>query len=203
MPRNPDLVLRGVPIWQGLLPRGAQEALLGDLRAVVAAAPLIAPVTAAGRAMSVRITSAGRCGWVSDRQGYRYAARHPSGSPWPPIPDSVLAVWRQVTGLARDPDCCLINLYREGARMGLHQDRDETDFAWPVVSLSLGDDALFRIGHVTRGGSTDSVWLRSGDVLVMGGPARLVHHGIDRIRPGSSTLLAGGGRINLTLRVVG
>jgi alkylated DNA repair protein (DNA oxidative demethylase) len=108
-----------------------------------------------------------------------------------------------VTGLARDPDCCLINLYREGARMGLHQDRDETDFAWPVVSLSLGDDALFRIGHVTRGGSTDSVWLRSGDVLVMGGPARLVHHGIDRIRPGSSTLLAGGGRINLTLRVVG
>lgn len=203
MLRNPDLVLRGVPIWQGFLPRGAQEALLGDLRAVVAAAPLFAPVTAAGRAMSVRITSAGRCGWVSDRQGYRYAPRHPSGSPWPPIPGAVLAVWRQVTGLARDPDCCLINLYREGARMGLHQDRDETDFAWPVVSLSLGDDALFRIGHVTRGGSTESVWLRSGDVLVMGGPARLVHHGIDRIRPGSSTLLAGGGRINLTLRVVG
>lgn len=202
MIRTPDLVVRGVAIWRDLVPRPAQETMLADLRSVVALAPLIAPVTASGRAMSVRITSAGRCGWVSDRQGYRYAPRHPSGSPWPPIPDTVLAVWRQVTGLARDPDCCLINLYRDGARMGLHQDRDEADVTWPVLSVSLGDDALFRIGHVTRGGSTESVWLRSGDVLVMGGAARLVHHGVDRVRAGSSTLLDGGGRINLTLRVV-
>ncbi len=86
--------------------------------------------------------------------------------------------------------------------MGLHQDRDEVDFSWPVLSVSLGDDALFRIGNLTRGGKTDSLWLASGDVVVMGGAARLVYHGIDRIRPGSSSLLRGGGRINLTCRVV-
>jgi alkylated DNA repair protein (DNA oxidative demethylase) len=86
--------------------------------------------------------------------------------------------------------------------MGLHQDRDEADFSWPVLSVSLGDDALFRVGNTTRGGPTESIWLNSGDVLVMGGDARLLHHGVDRIRPGSSTLLQGGGRINLTCRVV-
>jgi alkylated DNA repair protein (DNA oxidative demethylase) len=152
--------------------------------------------------MSVRMTAAGRFGWITDRRGYRYEPVQPSGAAWPPIPASVLSVWREVTGLEREPDCCLVNLYREAARMGLHQDRDEADFAWPVLSISLGDEALFRIGGVDRGGSTESVWLRSGDVLVMGGAARLVHHGIDRIRAGSSTLLEGGGRINLTLRVV-
>ena len=86
--------------------------------------------------------------------------------------------------------------------MGLHQDKDEGDFSWPVVSVSLGDDALFRIGNVTRGGSTESVWLTSGDVVVMGGDARLAYHGVDRIRFQSSTLLPKGGRINLTLRAV-
>ena len=100
------------------------------------------------------------------------------------------------------PQACLVNFYDADARMGLHQDRDEADFSCPVVSISLGDDALFRVGNVERGGTTESVWLRSGDVLVMGGPARLVHHGIDRVRPGSSSVLEGGGRINLTLRVV-
>ena len=86
--------------------------------------------------------------------------------------------------------------------MGLHQDRDEADFAWPVLSVSLGDDGLFRMGNEIRGGKTDSVWLASGDVVVMGGEARLKYHGIDRIRPNSSTLLEKGGRLNLTLRVV-
>ena len=89
----------------------------------------------------------------------------------------------------RDPDCCLINYYGEGARMGLHQDKDEADFSWPVLSISLGDDALFRIGNTTRGGKTESIWLSSGDVVIMGGPARLTYHGIDRIRFGSSKLL--------------
>ena len=100
------------------------------------------------------------------------------------------------------PDCCLINFDGEGTRMGLHQDRDEQDFSQPVLSISLGDEALFRMGNVERGGATRSVWLRSGDVVVMGGEARLRHHGIDRIRFGSSPLLPNGGRINLTLRVV-
>jgi alkylated DNA repair protein (DNA oxidative demethylase) len=179
-----------------------QESMVADLRGVVAKAPFLAVVTPSGKPMSVKMTSAGRFGWVSDGCGYRYAPAHPSGVAWPPIPESVLAVWRQVTGLSRMPDCCLINLYRADARMGLHQDRDEADFSLPVLSVSLGDDALFRIGSVARGGTTQSVWLRSGDVLVMGGEARLVHHGIDRIGAGSSTLLQGGGRINLTLRVV-
>ncbi|RMD88565.1 MAG: alpha-ketoglutarate-dependent dioxygenase AlkB [Alphaproteobacteria bacterium] len=201
---QPDLAVRGVGIHRGLLDRRAQEALLEDVRAVIAAAPLFRPTTRWGRPMSVRMTSAGRLGWVSDRRGYRYEPRHPeTGRAFPPIPESVLGLWRCVTGLERLPDCCLVNHYDCGARMGLHQDRDEADFSFPVVSVSLGDAALFRLGGLERGGRTESVWLESGDVAVMGGAARLIHHGIDRIRPGSSTLLPEGGRISLTLRVVG
>ena len=199
---EPDLDIRGVKVWTGFLDPAAQAGLVADLRGVVAVAPFFAPVTRFGRKMRVRMTSAGRFGWYSDRRGYRYLPHHPGGQPWPPIPDSVLAVWDAVSGTARAPDCCLVNLYRDGARMGMHQDRDEADFSYPVVSVSLGDEALFRIGTPERGGKTESVWLRSGDVLVMGGEARLVHHGIERVREGSSALLEGGGRINLTLRVV-
>lgn len=148
------------------------------------------------------MTSAGRFGWTSDKRGYRYSEVHPNGSNWPAMPDGVLKVWKAVSGSSRIPECCLVNLYRETAKMGLHQDRDEADFAHPVVSVSLGDDGLFRIGNLTRGGKTESIWLKSGDVVVMGGDARLVYHGIDKTRPGSSQLLSGGGRINLTLRVV-
>ena len=198
----PGLVTRGVAVWPGWLDRAAQEAMVEDLRTVIRAAPLFSPVTRWGRPMSVQMTSAGRYGWFSDRRGYRYERRHPTGVDWPPIPDSVLTLWRAIAGRGRDPDCCLVNLYREGARMGMHQDRDEADFGFPVVSISLGDDALFRIGNTERGGKTQSLWLRSGDVLAMGGEARLIHHGIDRTRPESSNLLKGGGRINLTLRVV-
>ncbi len=101
------------------------------------------------------------------------------------------------------PDCCLLNYYGSEARMGLHRDADETDFSWPVVSISLGDSARFRIGGVQRSDPTTSVLLESGDVVVMGGEARLAYHGIDRIRFGSSRLLPSGGRLNMTLRVVG
>jgi alkylated DNA repair protein (DNA oxidative demethylase) len=114
----------------------------------------------------------------------------------------VMAVWWAVSGMEREPDCCLVNFYGEGARMGLHQDKDEGDFSYPVVSISLGDEALFRMGGVDRAEGTQSVWLRSGDVVVMGGAARLAWHGVDRVRHGTSGLLAKGGRINLTLRVV-
>ena len=198
----PPIDLCGVKIWPGLLDRAAQAALVDDLRAVVRAAPLVTPVTPQGQPMSVRMTAAGRLGWVSDRAGYRYAAQHPSGVGWPPIPQAVLDLWRALVGRDRDPDCCLVNWYGPGARMGLHQDRDEGDFSWPVLSISLGDDALFRIGGVTRGGPTQSIWLQSGDVALMGGAARLCFHGIDRVRYGSSRLLPQGGRINLTCRVV-
>ena len=181
--------LKGVRILPEHLDPAAQHALVDDLRAVAAAAPFLRPVTRWGKEMSVRMTSAGRCGWVSDRRGYRYEPSHPSGMPWPQIPARVLALWREVTGLAREPDCCRVNYYDEGARMGLHQDRDEADFSWPVVSVSLGDDALFRVGGTERSESTASHWLRSGDVAVFEGPARLAFHGIDRVRSGSSTIL--------------
>ena len=194
--------LRGFDIYKGYLDAAAQADLIGALRGVLKAAPLFSPTTRFGKQMSVRMTSAGRFGWYSDRRGYRYEPRHPSGVAWPPIPDRVLRLWHRLAGTERAPDCCLVNFYAEGARMGLHQDRDEADFSFPVLSVSLGDDGLFRIGNTEPGGSTESLWLRSGDVVLMGGDARLVHHGVDRIRHGSSTLLPEGGRINLTLRVV-
>jgi alkylated DNA repair protein (DNA oxidative demethylase) len=198
----PAVDVGGVAVWTGLLGPDAQAAMVADIREVVRGAPFFTPETPRGQKMSVRMTAAGDYGWISDRRGYRYAPRHPSGVAWPPIPASVLAVWWAVAGVDRAPQCCLVNWYDETARMGLHQDRDEADLTMPVVSISLGDDALFRVGGTQRGGPTRSIWLRSGDVAVLGGEARLAYHGIDRLRPGSSTLLPNGGRINLTLRVV-
>ncbi|WP_425100766.1 alpha-ketoglutarate-dependent dioxygenase AlkB family protein [Tropicibacter sp. S64] len=197
-----ELTIKGFRLFPGYLDRTAQEALVADLRGVLAMAPLYQPVTPRGKPMSVRMSAAGRFGWVTDRRGYRYEPKHPEGMEWPPIPASVLSIWDTLSGCARQPECCLINWYAEGARMGLHQDKDEADFAAPVLSVSLGDEGLFRMGNVERGGQTTSHWLKSGDVVVMGGAARLAHHGVDRIRFGSSSLLPNGGRINLTLRVV-
>jgi alkylated DNA repair protein (DNA oxidative demethylase) len=196
------LAVNGFEIHKGWLGPEAQAEMAAEVRAVAEAAPFFAPLTPWGKPMSVRMTSAGRYGWFTDRSGYRYVDRHPSGVPWPPVPASVLAVWRALASAARDPDCCLVNHYREGARMGMHRDADEKDFAWPVLSISLGDSALFRMGGLSRKDPSSSVLLESGDVVLFGGPARLAYHGVDRIRPGSSRLLPEGGRINLTLRVV-
>ena len=193
---------RGFRIFPEYLDRSAQSELVDRVRALLRQAPLFQPVTPSGRPMSVRMSAAGQFGWVSDRGGYRYQEHHPNGTPWPAIPPEVLTIWAQLADSPRAPECCLINWYGDGARMGLHQDRDEADMSCPVLSISLGDEALFRMGNETRGGKTESIWLRSGDVVVMGGAARLRHHGIDRLRHGSSTLLPQGGRINLTLRVV-
>ena len=197
--------ISGFRLLPGHLDRQGQECMAATLRAVVAAAPLVRPVTPWGKPMSVRMTSAGRLGWVIERGKYRYAARHPAtGAPWPPVPDCVLAIWRAVSGWPGDPDCCLVNWYGDGARMGLHRDADEGEagFAAPVVSISLGDPARFRIGGLSRKDPTESVVLNSGDVVVMGGAARLAYHGIDRVMFGEDDLLPEHGRINLTLRVV-
>ena len=149
------------------------------------------------------MTNLGPLGWVSDIDGYRYQSHHPAtGAPWPPIPERLEAAWAELAPGAPPPEACLVNFYDEPARMGLHQDRDEHEFTAPIVSLSLGASALFRIGTETRNGPTRSVRLQSGDAFVFGGPARHSFHGIDRIYPGTSTLLPEGGRINLTMRRV-
>jgi alkylated DNA repair protein (DNA oxidative demethylase) len=195
--------LKGAAVWQGLLDRASQEHIVADLRRVAEAAPFQRYETSRGRKLSVRMTSAGALGWISDRRGYRYVAQQPGGSEWPPIPASLLSVWARLVPEVRGPESCLVNYYGDGARMGLHQDKDESDFSCPVVSISLGDDGLFRIGGPERSDPTKSIWLRSGDVVVLSGGSRLAHHGVDRIRFRSSDLLPDGGRINLTLRVVG
>jgi alkylated DNA repair protein (DNA oxidative demethylase) len=195
-----DTGMEGFRFWPGALSASEQADLLARVLAAEAEAPFHQPVTPGGRPFSVRMTSLGPLGWVSDRAGYRYQATHPAtGAPWPPIPELLLDLWRELTGAEQPPDACLVNLYRDGARMGLHQDRDEADMSAPVLSVSLGDAALFRIGPA-GGGPTKAIRLNSGDVCALTGPARLARHGIDRVIAGSSTLVPGGGRINLTLR---
>ncbi|WP_144706529.1 alpha-ketoglutarate-dependent dioxygenase AlkB [Aminobacter sp. J44] len=196
---------RGVRHIPGYLDRPQQEKLLEEIRAVVKAAPLYVPtMPRTGKPMSVRMTNCGALGWVTDKEGgYRYQPHHPvTGAPWPPIPAMLLDIWREIAQYPHEPEACLVNFYEPNARMGLHQDRDEQDLAAPVLSVSLGDDCLFRVGETTRSGRTVSFRLRSGDIVVLGGEGRLAFHGVDRIYPATSTLLKNGGRINLTLRRV-
>ena len=192
--------IEGFRLWPGALSVQAQAELLAQVLSAEAEAPFYGPVTPGGRPFSVRMTNLGALGWVSDREGYRYQATHPvTGKAWPPIPQTLLDLWSHLTGWPEPPQACLVNLYRDQARMGLHQDKDETDLTAPVLSVSLGDTAVFRIG-AAEGGPTRSIRLASGDVCALTGPARLARHGIDRLIAGSSTLVPGGGRINLTLR---
>ena len=195
---------KGVRHIPGHLDRDEQQSLLEEIRAVVRQAPLYRPeMPRSGKPFSVRMTNCGDLGWVADRIGYRYQDRHPvAGTPWPPIPDRLLQLWNDLTGFAVPPQACLVNFYDPSARMGLHQDRDESDFSAPVLSISLGDACLFRIGGTERGQPTRSFRLESGDVVILGGESRLAFHGVDRIYPTTSTLLKDGGRINLTLRRV-
>lgn len=198
--REIDTGMEGFRFWPGALSASEQADLLAEVLAAAEQAPFYRPVTPGGRPFSVEMTNLGPLGWVSDRGGYRYQPTHPvTGAPWPPMPRALTALWNDLTGWPEPPDACLVNRYREGARMGLHQDLDEQDQSAPVLSVSLGDAAMFRIG-AAGGGPTRTVRLASGDVCALTGPARLARHGIDRIIAGSSTLVPGGGRINLTLR---
>ncbi|WP_436643689.1 alpha-ketoglutarate-dependent dioxygenase AlkB family protein [Microbaculum sp. FT89] len=191
------------------LDRSAQRDLLAALRDIVAEAPFFTPrMPRTGKPFSVAMTNCGPLGWVADRDGgYRYQPAHPeTGRPWPPMPGMLLEAWRSLSAYPHPPEACLVNYYKPAAKMGLHRDEDEEDFAAPVLSLSLGDTAVFRVGGTTRKGPTRSVKLESGDAVVLGGDSRLAYHGVDRILAGSSTLLDGwlpeGGRVNLTLRRV-
>jgi DNA oxidative demethylase len=194
----------GLRFYPGYFSRDAQLAVLAAIRGVLGRAPLFTPrMPRSGRPLSVTMSNCGPLGWISDERGYRYQALHPeTGEPWPAIPDPLLRLWDEVACYPNAPEACLINYYGPNAKMGLHQDRDEADFSAPVVSVSLGDSCLFRVGGGKRRDPTRSFRLNSGDVLVLGGDARLAFHGVDRIYPETSTLLAEGGRINLTMRRV-
>jgi len=194
----------GLIYYPSYIDRDSQKALVTQVRDLVRAAPLFVPrMPKTGQPFSVRMSNCGAQGWVSDATSYRYQAHHPvTGQPWPQMPESLRVLWQAVAQCPALPEACLINFYDVTAKMGLHQDKDEQDFSAPVVSISLGDTCLFRYGGTTRGGKTQSVKLASGDVLVLGGAARLVFHGVDRIFPATSTLLERGGRINLTMRRV-
>lgn len=193
-------VLRGFALpWLG--------ALLPALDAVVAAAPLRYMVTPGGFTMSVALTNCGALGWTSDLHGYRYASQDPlTGQPWPPMPAPFLALARDAARLAGfedfEPDACLVNRYVPGARLSLHQDRDERSFADPIVSVSLGIPAIFLFGGLARAERAARVPLHHGDVVVWGGVDRLRYHGVAPLRPATHPLL-GGQRINFTFRKAG
>ena len=200
-------VAPGMFLWREKFSPAAQASLLAEVRRKLKSAPFYRPVMpGTGKPFSAQESNFGPLGWVADKAGYRYQPLHPAtGAPWPAMPPALLALWDEIApqyGFAGVPDCCLVNFYDAAARMGLHQDRDEEELSAPVVSVSLGDDCLFRIGGVRRSDPTTSLRLHSGDVVVLGGESRLAFHGVDRIYPGTSTLLKSEGRINLTLRRV-
>jgi alkylated DNA repair protein (DNA oxidative demethylase) len=205
MSPRPASDLDGFRLWPGLLDRPAQEAMRDAVFARMREGPFYIPrMPKSGQPMRVRMTNFGALGWVSDKeQGYRYQATHPeTGKPWPQMPPQVLELWDALAGYGAPPQACLVNLYEGDARMGLHVDSDEDAWDAPVLSISLGDTALFRIGGSLRSDPTRSVRLASGDVCMLAGAARRAYHGVDRILPGTSRLLPKGGRLNLTVRRV-
>jgi len=196
--------INGFKLFAGALAAEAQASLVEQVMSAAESAPFYQPVTPGGKAMSVLQTSFGPLGWVTDRAGYRYEPAHPqTGAPWPAMPEALLEIWRRYAGEGPAPDSCLVNLYRGEAKMGLHQDTDEKDFSVPVLSISLGDTAVFRLGGERRSDPTRALRLSSGDICLLAGPARRFYHGVDRILAGSSRLIPGGGRLNLTLRRAG
>lgn len=184
----------------------AQQALLIEaVKAGVKQAPFYQPtMPRTGTPLSVVMSNFGPLGWVTDKDdGYRYEVTHPkTGAPWPDPPKLLLDLWEDVSDWPDLPEACLINWYRDGAKMGLHVDQDELELNAPVVSVSLGDPALFKIGGEKRGGTTAGVKLFSGDVVVLAGSARRCYHGVSRVFYGESALVPKGGRINLTMRRV-
>jgi len=199
----------GTSLFRGRLAPAEQRAILDDVAAIIAEAPLFRPQMPTGPFMINSLTNCGLLGWFSDKRGYRYEPTHPeTRKPWPPIPKAVLDCAQSLVREAHlgsfEPDACLVNVYAANGRLSLHRDYDEADFRWPIVSFSFGNDADFVLGGMKRAGKTQSLTLHSGDVMILGGESRLRYHGVKRIRPGTSPImhrvLPEGGRINLTLR---
>ena len=197
--------LQGFEHVRGALDEPAQIDLLRGVQNIIARAPLYVPaMPRTGKRLSVAMTNAGPLGWVTDQAGgYRYQPLHPeTQKPWPAMLNSMLDIWWRFAPAAAPPEACLVNFYGAAARLGSHVDRDETDLETPVISISLGDDAVFHVGGLKRSDPKTRMILCSGDVVVLGGQARLAYHGIDRVVAGTSRLIETGGRINLTLRRV-
>ena len=195
----------GFTLRPNLAGRGAEKRLLADLDRAIVAAPLQKVMTKTGGYTSAAITNCGSAGWWSDRKGYRYEPLNPNtGQPWPPMPESFMDIAKLAVAdspwPAFTPDACLINFYEPGAKMGLHQDRDERDFSQPIVTVCLGDDADFLMGGPKRSDKTTAFVVKSGDVMVMGGDCRLFYHGVRKIYPGTSPWPGLNGRFSLTFR---
>jgi alkylated DNA repair protein (DNA oxidative demethylase) len=200
---------RDIPLAPGAVvlrgfTRSIEESLVGEMWRIVEQAPFRHMRTPGGHRMSVAMTNCGAAGWVTDRTGYRYTARDPeSDRPWPAMPDVFGDLATRAAAEAGFvgfiPDACLINRYAPGARLTLHQDRNERDFTAPIVSVSLGLPAVFLFGGLQRSDRQRRVPLMHGDVVIWGGPARLSYHGVLPLKAGHHPLI-GGYRINLTLR---
>lgn len=211
-----DLFVDAEP-WQEPLAPGATilrrfaladaDALLAEIDAVASAAPFRQMMTPGGYTMSVAMTNCGGLGWTTDARGYRYAPLDPlSGQPWPAMPQAFAALCQQASAAAGysdfQPDACLINRYLPGAKLSLHQDKDEPDLGAPIVSVSLGLPAVFQFGGSRRGDPLKRVLLEHGDVVVWGGPSRLFYHGVQPLKPGQHPA-TGECRYNLTFRRAG
>ncbi len=198
-----EVIAEGAVLLRGFA-KPAEAELIAALREIVAQAPFRHMLTPGGHQMSVSMTNCGGRGWVTDRSGYRYDSADPqSGKPWPPMPAPFQALAEQAAAEAGfdgfAPDACLVNRYEPGARMSLHQDRDEGDFGAPIVSVSLGLPAIFLFGGLQRSDKTRRYRLEHGDIAVWGGPARLAFHGVAPLADGEHAVL-GRQRINLTFR---
>jgi alkylated DNA repair protein (DNA oxidative demethylase) len=199
-----EAIRDGVVLLRGF---ARDPAILEAVRAVQEEAPPRRMTTPGGYSMSVAMTSCGPLGWVTDSSGYRYDAMDPQrGKPWPAMPPAPRALAGDAAAAAGfggfAPDSCLINLYEPGARLSLHQDRNERDLSQPIVSVSLGLPATFLLGGLSRNDPTQAIALAHGDILVFGGPARLAYHGVKPLKPGTHPQL-GARRINLTFRCAG
>lgn len=197
----------GFRLLPGYLSRTQQETLVSLVMAGLQAAPAFRPsMPRSGKPMSLMMSNFGPLGWVADKSGYRYQTLHPdTGAPWPSMPRCLLDIWSAVSDWSDPPEACLVNLYGPRARLGMHIDADEDARDAPVVSISLGDKARFRLGGPSRSSKTRSFIVSSGDVVVLGGASRRFYHGVDGVLEGSSTLIPdtiGARRINLTLRRV-